>query len=222
MNFMPFILQISHRPIIELRDVIAFCALILGLFNLFFGPKYQKKLEKKKEANSRRVNVFKILMATRGARLSYRHVEALNTVDLEFFEPEYAPIIVARNNYYDNLSNRNEDPNSTATWLDKNDELLSTLLYEMSKMLKYGHSLVDIKRKVYTPQAHINAEEEDMAIRKGMVALLQNKEGYLPVYFQQDEEATTKATDRQNQLQDLMMEYYSRRLEKLNPNKSNA
>jgi len=216
---MPLISQVAGRPFIELRDVIAFCALALSLTNLFFGPKYQKKLERKKDANSRRVNVFKTLMATRGARLSYRHVEALNTVDLEFFEPEYAPIIAARNNYYDNLSNRNDDPHFATAWLDKNDELLSALLFEMSKTLKYGHSLVDIKRKVYTPQAHINAEEEDNAIRKAMVTLLQNKEGFLPVYFQQDEDALTKANERQNQLQDLMMEYYAKKLAKVDAKK---
>lgn len=207
--------QVPVRPFVELRDIIAFCALALGLVNLFFGPKYQKKLEKKKDANSRRINIFKTLMATRGIRLSYRHVEALNTVDLEFFEPEYAPIVAARNNYYDNLSNWNDDPHFAANWADKNNELLSALLFEMSKTLKYGHSLVDIKRKVYTPQAHIIAEEEENAIRKAMVTLLQNKEGYLPVYFQQDEDATAKAAERQNQLQDLMMEYYARKLAKL-------
>ena len=89
----------------------------------------------------------------------------------------------------------------------------------MSKTLKYGHSLVDIRQKIYTPQAHINAEEEDNAIRKAMVTLLQNKEGFLPVYFQQDEDALIKSTERQNQLQDLMVEYYAKKLAKIDAKK---
>src|SRR4029453_9314693 len=44
----------------------------------------QKWIETAREKRNRRLNVFKRLMATRGAVLSPGHVEALNMIDLEF------------------------------------------------------------------------------------------------------------------------------------------
>ena len=44
----------------------------------------QKWIEVAREKRNRRLNVFKRLMATRGALLSPAHVEALNMIDLEF------------------------------------------------------------------------------------------------------------------------------------------
>lgn len=207
------LLQAVDKPFIELRDIIALLALVLGIVNLVLGPRYLKTLERNKEAHSRRVNVFKALMATRGARLSYRHVEALNTVDLEFYDTKFASVVNARDNYYDNLFDRdNNAPNFVAAWADKNNELLAALLYEMAKCLGYKHTLVQIKRNVYTPQAHIDAENDDMAVRKGLAALLQNKEGFLPVYIQQDDEAMAAAAEKQAQIQNLTIEYMKQRL----------
>jgi hypothetical protein len=207
------LLQTTSKPFVELRDIIAFLALIIGIVNLILSPRYLKSLERKKEAHSRRVNVFKALMATRGARLSYRHVEALNTVDLEFYDAKFAPVVNARDNYYDNLFDRDNSASHFVTaWADKNNELLAALLHEMAKSLGYQHTLVQIKRNVYTPQAHIDAENDDMAVRKGLAALLQNKEGFLPVYFQQDDEAMAAAAEKQAEVQDLTIEYMKQKL----------
>ncbi|TGE23531.1 DUF6680 family protein [Hymenobacter metallicola] len=135
---------------IPLRDFIAGLALLISVVNsivvFYRSPKYLKRLEREKEANSRRVNVFKTLMATRGAKLSYRHVEALNSIDLEFLGDEYANVITARDNYYDNLSHLEHEHDSSfvLTWAERNNSLLATLLHEMGKVLNYKHSLVDI------------------------------------------------------------------------------
>ena len=207
------LLQTVNKPFVELRDIIASLALALGIINLILSPRYLKSLERKKEAHSRRVNVFKALMATRGARLSYRHVEALNTVDLEFYDAKFTSVVNARDNYYDNLFDRdNNVPHSVAAWADKNNELLAALLHEMAKILGYKHTLVQIKRNVYTPQAHIDAENDDVAVRKGLAALLQNKEGFLPVYFQQDDEAMAAAAEKQAEVQNLTIEYMKQKL----------
>ncbi len=103
------------------------------------------------------------------------------------------------------------DPNFATTWLRTNDDLLSALICEMGKILGYNYSLVDIKRNVYTPQAHVDVEADDILIRKSLVALLQKREGYLPIYFEgtQDE----AVTEKQSQLQELMIKYYSQKIE---------
>jgi hypothetical protein len=41
-------------------------------------------LNKRKESRGRRVGIFKTLMGTRASRLSADHVQALNTIDIEF------------------------------------------------------------------------------------------------------------------------------------------
>ena len=46
----------------------------------------QWELQLKDAAQKRRLDVFRTLMATRGNVLHYRHVEALNLVDVEFSE----------------------------------------------------------------------------------------------------------------------------------------
>ena len=45
----------------------------------------QKYLEILRERRSRKVNVFQTLMATRAARVSAAHVQALNMIDIEFY-----------------------------------------------------------------------------------------------------------------------------------------
>lgn len=41
-------------------------------------------LDDRNEARGRKLAVFKTLMATRAYNISHRHVEALNSIDLEF------------------------------------------------------------------------------------------------------------------------------------------
>ena len=55
---------------------------------IIIGPilavQVQKLIERYKEKNDRKLNIFKTLMATRGARVSFEHVRALNMIDTEY------------------------------------------------------------------------------------------------------------------------------------------
>lgn len=44
----------------------------------------QRRLDQHRESRDRRLRIFHTLMATRAARTSPAHVEALNRIDLEF------------------------------------------------------------------------------------------------------------------------------------------
>ena len=48
----------------------------------FVAVHVQKRLEQGRETKERKLNVFRSLMATRGAILSPIHVEALNRIDI--------------------------------------------------------------------------------------------------------------------------------------------
>jgi hypothetical protein len=61
---------------------------ILTIFAIIIGPiaavQIEKQLHRSRANWERKTSIFKTLMATRGAVLSYSHVEALNRIDLEF------------------------------------------------------------------------------------------------------------------------------------------
>ena len=46
----------------------------------------QKYIENSREKKARKMKIFRTLMATRGNPLSPQHVEALNMIDIEFYE----------------------------------------------------------------------------------------------------------------------------------------
>ena len=45
----------------------------------------QKRSERKREQRSRRLGIFRTLMATRLQMLGWEHVQALNVIDVEFY-----------------------------------------------------------------------------------------------------------------------------------------
>ena len=64
----------------------------------------QWKLQLEQEARERRMEIFKTLMVTRGNALHYRHVEALNLIDVEFSEVSEKDIRDAWKAYLDHLN----------------------------------------------------------------------------------------------------------------------
>ena len=63
----------------------------------------QKILERYREDRARKLNVFKTLMATRAATISAQHVQALNTIDLEFQGKKYKAVTDSWKTYLDHL-----------------------------------------------------------------------------------------------------------------------
>jgi hypothetical protein len=107
----------------------------------------QKRLERWREGNERKKQIFKTLMATRATRIDPSHVTALNMIDLEFKEKA---ILEKWREYMDSLldapeilsadaqeSEQQTYQNDMKIWLDKGDDKFIDLLYEMSRALKY-------------------------------------------------------------------------------------
>jgi hypothetical protein len=183
---------------------------ILTIVAIALGPviavQVQKFFERTRNNKNRKLQIFKSLMATRGAVLSVIHVEALNRIDLEFSDKKkYKEVINAWKEYFDNLGNRVEKDEEIAIWSARNEELLANLLYEMGISLGFSFDKVLIKRNVYSPQGHANIENENNLIRRGLIGLL-NDELKLPVSMTNlgDEESIKK----QQELQDLLIDYY--------------
>ena len=133
----------------------------------------QKALERYREDRTRKLNVFKTLMATRAATVSPQHVQALNMIDLEFHAEKYKGTTDAWKTYLDHLGHYpKDDEKQQPAWGERRVDLLSKLLREMGKSLGYVFDEVHIKRGIYAPEAHAQFETEEQLIRNGLVRLL--------------------------------------------------
>lgn len=155
----------------------------------FLGPvvavQAQKYLEMMREEKNNQLAVFKSLMATRATPVSPQHVQALNSIDLEFKGEKFKKIREAWRTYLDHLNNAPRLDQSQgfsryetdiAHWAEKGSDLLSTLLVEMGKPLGYSFDTVDIKRGIYKPQAHDQSEFEQQALRQKLFSVLSGNE----------------------------------------------
>lgn len=131
-------------------------------------------LDNKKEERTRKLEVFKTLMATRAYTISWDHVVALNRIDLEFDKDnkKEKAVIEAWKAYLDLLGDKEMPPEQ---WAVKRIDLLVELLHKMAQVLDYDFDKTHIKNSSYSPMAHGNIEEEQKAIRAGLIEVLEGK-----------------------------------------------
>ncbi len=139
----------------------------------------QKFIEDIKENKTRRLQIFRTLMATRTTPLSPQHVEALNMIDIEFFGNK--KITDAWKLLLDNFANYPKDTNDSQyqvklnSCIEKSTDLLTDLLYEMGKSLKYSFDKVHLKRSGYIPKGHADYINDQEFIRRSFVGVLLGK-----------------------------------------------
>lgn len=170
---------------VKITDVLIIISTCLGPI---FAVQAQKWLERRREVKNARLRVFRTLMATRALNLSSAHVEAINTVPLEFYGIKN--ITTKWKVYFDHLT---QPSASNPTWESKRQELLYALLLEMSGLLGYDFDEVEIK-KVYAPQGHAAIESDQETIRHGFAALFKG-EVTLPVEIRQPNYSNSKTSN---------------------------
>lgn len=151
-------------------------------------------LDIRKEARDRKFRIFHVLMATRVYNLSLGHVEALNSLELEFSPRIKSEKVVldAWQAYMDHLGAVGMD---SGEWVRKRVELMCDMLYAMSVSLGYSFSKTQIKNGVYSPHRHTQLEEEQDKIRSLAIELLEGKR-IIPVglMYSQNVPPTTEAS----------------------------
>lgn len=137
-------------------------------------------LDDRNEVRGRKLQVFKVLMATRATTLAAQHVEALNRIDLEFSHKRPAEKVVldAWQEYLDHLSNVKIE---TETWALRRVDLLVEMLYVMGKAVGYEFNKTQVKNGIYLPTGHTRIEEEQERLRSMMLQLLEGKR-VLPMF----------------------------------------
>lgn len=143
----------------------------------------QKNREQEESAKNRKLSIFYTLMQTRSQRLSYRHTEALNMIDMEFNGID--DITYSWSEYLDNLNNYKDSDQ----WRTEQDKLFINMLYEMSKFLGYNYTKLEIKNKFYSPQSHCNTELNQREIEQYLADILSHRKSF-PIVIKQDEDNT--------------------------------
>lgn len=152
-------------------DLAIICATLLGPV---LAVQAQKWLERSRDIKERRLAIFRALMATRTANLSPMHVEALNSVPVEFYgtSKKLKQINEAWKVYLDHHDGRLA-PNDS--WAQERQNLFLNLLHLMSEFLGYSFNRSQLGRDIYSPRAHGNLETEQAIIRKGLVGLFKGE-----------------------------------------------
>lgn len=182
--------------------------LILGAF---LGPvlavQVQKYLERLQEKNGRKLMVFRTLMATRGARTSLEHVQALNMIDIEFNKKNRREklVIDAWESYLAHLSKpieNNESEAIAANRSQKMDDLFFELIYNMSCCLRYDFTKTQVQEKSYNPNAHVWNDRRRFQIELGLAQILSGEKPLKMAVesFPVSEEALRKQTQLQDAL----------------------
>jgi len=131
-------------------------------------------LDDRNEVRGRKLRVFKTLMATRAYNISPAHVEALNSIDLEFSAriPREKAVLDVWQQYLDHLGQTNMEADA---WNLRRVDLLVDLLYVMGKAVGYDFNKTQIKNGTYSPTAHGQIEHEQSRIRAMTLELLDGK-----------------------------------------------
>ena len=85
-----------------------------------------KYLERKAESRNRKMHIFRVLMATRAYNLAFGHVEALNSIELEFSTKnrKEKAVIDAWQAYLDHLGQKEME---AGEWVRKRVDLISDM-----------------------------------------------------------------------------------------------
>lgn len=139
----------------------------------------QRILDHLREKRKRKLMLLHTLLTSRAAPLSFQHVQALNTIELEFYprKGKNTKVIDAWRNYSNHLNQPTiTDPALHQAWMDRRTDLMVDLLYEMSKNLGYDFEKVRIQRDAYYPIALGTAENEQNALRAAALRVFEGRD----------------------------------------------
>jgi hypothetical protein len=125
------------------------------------------------EQKSRRMHVFRTLMATRKVGISPDHVMALNLIEVDFYKCK--KVIEAWAKYKEHLFG--DKPEDTA-WHDERDMRLARLLYEIASVMSFRIPAIDIFKGGYAPSGWRHRDDRHSAFLEYFYDLSQNRKHF--------------------------------------------
>ncbi|MCR9282583.1 MAG: hypothetical protein NXH99_12885 [Rhodobacteraceae bacterium] len=129
--------------------------------------------DNKKAIEARRMDIFRTLMRTRKLQVHYDHVGALNLIEIEFAKD--AAVISAWKAYLNNLGERypaNASADDQSSFQHRRDALLTKLISEIAKVLRFKVEQLEILEGNYIPQGWHDEDWEQRLVRKSLVEVL--------------------------------------------------
>jgi hypothetical protein len=166
-------------------DIASVSIIVATLLGPILAVQAQKAVERARERHNRKAWVFHTLMATRAARVSADHVQALNMIDLVFYgrrilgihrrSKTESAVLDAWHEYLDHLNTKYEKEN-LSLWAAKGDELFVNLLFALAVDVGFRFDRVQLKKGAYSPIAHGEFEFEQQQLRKLAIDLLSGEQ----------------------------------------------
>lgn len=162
-------------------DIASISIIVATLLGPILAVQAQKAVERARDRHNRKSWLFHSLMATRAARVSPDHVQALNMIDLAFYgrrifgihrrSKTETAVLDTWHEYLDHLNTKYEKENFSL-WVAKGDELFVNLLFALAIDVEYRFDRVQLKKGAYSPIAHGELEFEQQQVRKLAIDLL--------------------------------------------------
>ncbi len=122
-------------------------------------------VDRKREQEQRRLDLFRLLMKSRRSPLSQDFVGGLNLIEIEFSSNQ--PVLSAwRALLTDFEQSAANSPAEDARMAKRRDHLRANLLVQMAKSLRFRIPDLEIVRGGYHPQGYVNAEQDQEIIRR--------------------------------------------------------
>jgi hypothetical protein len=150
--------------------MIGVAGVVVAVVSPIIALELEKWLDERHEIRARRLTIFKNLMMYRVTPLSQHFVQSLNLVDLEFHGKNAKEKAIREKwkillDHFDNYA-ASKDP------VERARELTIDLLKAMSKYFNYDFDEVYLKRGAYYPKYFVDIEEEQNALRTGLLEVL--------------------------------------------------
>jgi uncharacterized protein DUF6680 len=103
---------------------------------------------------NRRLEIFRVLMATRQIPISREHVNALNLIEVDFYACENVQREWSAYKAHLNVLGAAEDNQ----WREQKERLLANLLFQMARTLRFNIPAMEIFKGGYAPVGWINLQ----------------------------------------------------------------
>lgn len=156
---------------INLEGWLTIAAIILGPVLAFAMQQWRDGL---REAKKRRLLIFQQLLLTLKVPMAPRHVDALNSVPLDFSSD--SKVMQAWRLYTSHLNDGVMLRNNNQRWGERKFDLLVDLASEMGRNLGYDHiDKAALRDNIYVPQGYADQEEEFRQMRATMLQVLRGE-----------------------------------------------
>jgi hypothetical protein len=149
-------------------------AIVLGPLLAF---QVQRWRDNRRERRNRKLEIYRRLMMTLKASMTPSHVDAINSIQVEFQtgKGQDEKVLDAWRLYTSHLNDRRKRTNAEASqWTEKQFDLLVDLVYLIGQSLGYKKiPKASLRDNTYLPQGFVDVEAELHQIRKGWLEVME-------------------------------------------------